>query len=559
MSKTAIATGAVSATEGILKTTNEAAVVTDLMAPFLPLISEVGAIVVEIIDLYQTAEHNKRICGSLLSRVTTAQNAVNTLKIRRLENEDLFKSKEYYKNLQKLVNVIRKIQKFIADVSQLKGLRKFMLAHSIEDEFKRLTEEFDGLMRDLNFSLAIQIQIQIEDDNKALRKDIQEMANYLHSIEGGITDNLSQINDKLDDISQLNILWQKQLLNSDEGELESAMIPYIELQDPARPVRHNKVIKKVRLGQDVAIKAKAVSKEDDKKDILGQVIILKKLKESQYICQFYGVSHDGDIMYLVTEWCEFGNLSDYYKSNGPLNWHRKSQLAVDIARGLTFLHAVSILHHDIRSENILITNHHQAKIANFTLSRGFDDATKNITPTIDNVRWMAPEKLKNKNSPYTAKCEIYSFGMLLWEIAEEKTPFQNETDILKIVNNIIEKIRPSFSHGVPIEWTKLVYQALQDSPAARPPLKNMFMILNNIYQKNLPQKSPRPPLISKLTDDELPIDDFNQLEISDNEIPDNIISIHEAINEHKKPNGDKALAWKAFKQHSEDFDEILAK
>ncbi|CAJ0827907.1 7102_t:CDS:2 [Entrophospora sp. SA101] len=477
MSKTAIAT-AVSATEGILKTTNEAAVVTDLMAPFLPLISEVGAIVVEIIDLYQTAEHNKRICGSLLSRVTTAQNAVNTLKIRRLENEDLFKSKEYYKNLQKLVNVIRKIQKFIADVSQLKGLRKFMLAHSIEDEFKRLTEEFDELMRDLNFSLAIQIQIQIEDDNKALRKDIQEMANYLHSIEGGITDNLSQINDKLDDISQLNILWQKQLLNSDEGELESAMIPYIELQDPARPVRHNKVIKKVRLGQDVAIKAKAVSKEDDKKDILGQVIILKKLKESQYICQFYGVSHDGDIMYLVTEWCEFGNLSDYYKSNGPLNWHRKSQLAVDIARGLTFLHAVSILHHDIRSENILITNHHQAKIANFTLSRGFDDATKNITPTIDNVRWMAPEKLKNKNSPYTAKCEIYSFGMLLWEIAEEKTPFQNETDILKIVNNIIEKIRPSFSHGVPIEWTKLVYQA---------------------------------------------------------------------------------LAWKAFKQHSEDFDEILAK
>ena len=177
MSKTAIATGAVSATEGILKTTNEAAVVTDLMAPFLPLISEVGAIVVEIIDLYQTAEHNKRICGSLLSRVTTAQNVVNTLKIRRLENEDLFKSKEYYKNLQKLVNVIRKIQKFIADVSQLKGLRKFMLAHSIEDEFKRLTEEFDGLMRDLNFSLAIQIQIQIEDDNKALRKDIQEMAN----------------------------------------------------------------------------------------------------------------------------------------------------------------------------------------------------------------------------------------------------------------------------------------------------------------------------------------------------------------------------------------------
>nr|CAG8583689.1 7638_t:CDS:2 [Entrophospora candida] len=464
-SKAQIASGSVNVTVDVLKATSkEAAVVVDALAPFLPLIAEVAAIVAEIINLYQTAEHNKRICGSLLSRVTTAENAVNILKIRRLENEDLFKSKQYYKDFQKLVNVIKKIQKFIADVSQLNGLRKFLLAHSIEDGFKRLTDEFDGLMRVLNFSLAIQTQIQVEDDNKALR---------------GIADKLSQINDKLDDISQLNILWQKQLLNSDEGELRSAKIPFTELHDPPQPVRRGKVIKKVRLGEDVAIKAKPVSKEDDKKDILGQVIILKKLKESQFICQFYGVSQDGDIMYLVTEWCEFGNLTEYHKLNGPLNWHHKSQLAVDIARGLTFLHAVSILHHDIRSENILITNHCQAKIANFTL--------------------------------------------------------------------------------IPIEWSKLVYQvALQDSPTARPPLKNMFMTLNDIYHRYLPQTSPRPALISKLTDDELPIDDINQLEI-DNEIPDNIISIHEAINEHKKQNGDKALAWNAFKQHSEDFDDILAK
>ncbi|CAJ0766214.1 24509_t:CDS:2 [Entrophospora sp. SA101] len=442
-SKAEIASGSVNVTVDVLKATSkEAAVVVDALAPFLPLISEVGAIVAEIIDLYQTAEHNKRICGSLLSRVTTAENAVNILKIRRLENEDLFKSKQYYKDFQKLVNVIKKIQKFIADVSQLNGLRKFLLAHSIEDGFKRLTDEFDGLMRVLNFSLAIQTQIQVEDDNKALRKDIEEMTNAR-----GIADKLSQINDKLDDISQLNILWQKQLLNSDEDELRSAKIPFTELHDPPQPVRRGKVIKKVRLGEDVAIKAKPVSKEDDKKDILGQVIILKKLKESQFICQFYGVSQDGDII----------------------------------------------------------------------------------------------------------------FGMLLWEIAEEKIPFQNEMDILKIVNNVIDKIRPSFSLGVPIEWSKLVYQvALQDSPTARPPLKDMFMTLNDIYHRYLPQTSPRPALISKLTDDELPIDDINQLEI-DNEIPDNIISIHEAINEHKKQNGDKALAWNAFKQHSEDFDDILAK
>ena len=95
----------------------EAAVVADTLAPFIPLIGEITQLVSDIINLYQTAEHNKRICGSLLSRATTAETAVNMLKIRRLENEEVFKSKEYYKNFQKLVTIIGKIKTFIEEVS----------------------------------------------------------------------------------------------------------------------------------------------------------------------------------------------------------------------------------------------------------------------------------------------------------------------------------------------------------------------------------------------------------------------------------------------------------
>jgi serine/threonine protein kinase len=164
------------------------------------------------------------------------------------------------------------------------------------------------------------------------------------------------------------------------------------------------------MGEEVAIKEKILGNDERKlmNDILSQVVILKKLKESQYILQFYGIAQDANAMYMVTEWCEYGNLQEYYQDYGPLDWHVKTQLAVDIARGLTFLHTVAILHHDIRSENILITIHHQAKLANFTLSRGFNDPTKNMMPTIDTVRWMAPEKLKDhRKNPYTSKCEIY--------------------------------------------------------------------------------------------------------------------------------------------------------
>src|SRR5215213_2796434 len=81
----------------------EGSKVTDSILPFMPLIAEVSRMVSDIIQIYQTAEHNKRICGSLLSRATAVETAVKNLEIRRLENESLFKSKEYYKNFQRLI------------------------------------------------------------------------------------------------------------------------------------------------------------------------------------------------------------------------------------------------------------------------------------------------------------------------------------------------------------------------------------------------------------------------------------------------------------------------
>ncbi|KAF0475613.1 kinase-like protein [Gigaspora margarita] len=541
------------------------AVVADVIVPFVPLISEIASIVNEIITLYQTAEHNKRICGSLLSRATAAQTAVNNLEIRRAENEDLFKSKEYYKNFQKLVNVIVKIKIFIEDVSQIKGLRRFLASKSIEDEFKTLTEDFDGLMRVLNFTMAVQNQIQMDEDRKVLKHDISEMTKYLREIEGGITnitDNMTQINSKLDDITQLNLAWQKKLLNNDENIFESALIKMTDLYDPPESVKRGKISKKSLNYDDVAVKEKFLESNDQDliKDILSQVVILKKLKESQYILQFFGIVQDGNVMYMVTEWCEYGNLQDFYRGYGPLNWFQKSSIAVDIVRGLTFLHTVSILHHDIRSENILITIHQQAKIANFTLSRGFNDPTKNVLPTIEMVRWMAPEKLSDhEKNPYTIKCEIYSFGMLLWEIAEEKIPFENERDILEIRNLIlIKKVRPSFSIGVPIEYSKISYQSMQDSPNARPALKNIFLTLYSLYQKNQPKSSPR-PIMRMPTDDDLPDVDPNELSLDDLTLNLNVLSMKEAIAEHRKKNCDKLKVWDSFKVHAEEFGDITAR
>src|SRR5688572_6970910 len=98
---------------------------------FLPLISEVSSTFNEIVDVYQSAEHNKRISGIILDRTQVAGAAVKNLKNRRDQNVDFF-TKENYFHLQKLIVLIRRMRKFIEETSQLKGLSKYIRAKSIE-------------------------------------------------------------------------------------------------------------------------------------------------------------------------------------------------------------------------------------------------------------------------------------------------------------------------------------------------------------------------------------------------------------------------------------------
>lgn len=89
--------------------------------------------------------------------------------------------------------------------------------------------------------------------------------------------------------------------------------------------------------------------------IKEQITILTRIKDINEIIKFYG-------LFIITEWAEFGNLKEFY-ANHEININQKLSFALDIARGLNFLSAVSILHHDIRTENILITIQQNATLS----------------------------------------------------------------------------------------------------------------------------------------------------------------------------------------------------
>ena len=85
----------------------------------------------------------------------------------------------------------------------------------------------------------------------------------------------------------------------------------------------------------------------------------------------------------------------------------ESSLLSRSLEALAYIQSATILHHDVRSDNVIITSHEQAKLANFGLSRFVRDSTKNVSRLREQVRYMAPEKLENEKHRYDFKCEVY--------------------------------------------------------------------------------------------------------------------------------------------------------
>ncbi|PKK72915.1 kinase-like protein [Rhizophagus irregularis] len=427
--------------------------VTNTVVPFskfIPLTTEVANLLDQIMELYHSAEHNKRICGALIDSVSAAESAIRNLKIRSEQNENFFNQKKLIL-LQTLINNIHQIKRFVEEVGQLKRLIKYAPVKSIEKKFKELCGDFDSNAAALNFANTVDSRNQAKNDKNALRQDMDYLIKYIDEILRGMT-NINK---------------------------------YEDTSDEARGNKIRKCVNK-KNGEIVGFKCIADEKDNEgsMNSVKDQIFILEKLLVCDNISKFYGVIYDEVRWYLITEWAELGNLKEYY-NNYNFDVKKKLRFAADIARGLNFLRAIKIVHRDIRAENILITANEIAKIANFKSSRTFDRKTKELSAIQETVRYLAPEMLGQRKVKYTTRCEVYSFGILLWEIAEQKTPYENYNDILKITDLVVrQKYREPFSlsNCLPKKYQEIAKEAVEHDPSYRPRFSKIFTTLQELYK-----------------------------------------------------------------------------
>ena len=225
-----------------------------------------------------------------------------------------------------------------------------------------------------------------------------------------------------------------------------------------------------KLDRCVAIKFLSASQavtEKDRTRFIYEARAASALEHSN-ICAIYEIDETTDGQLFLVMPCYEGTPLNEKIEKGPLPLNEAIDIAIQIADGLQAAHEKGIVHRDIKSSNIFITQKGQVKIMDFGLARspGMTQVTKTGT-TVGTVPYMSPEQAQGVKVDH--RTDIWSLGAVLYEMIAGKRPFEavyEQAVVYKIINVDPEPLT-ALRTGIPMELERTVMKAMEKDPAAR--------------------------------------------------------------------------------------------
>lgn len=232
--------------------------------------------------------------------------------------------------------------------------------------------------------------------------------------------------------------------------------------------------KHIHTNQEVAIKKINISLSDKNivQNIKSEIAIMKTLTHPNIVKLYEEIYDEYNNIYLIMEYCKGGNLSEFL-NNKPLKEKYVLKFMKQIADATKYLYFHNIIHRDIKPHNILITSNDHIKLTDFGFAKSFQSGEEKLNQTIcGSPIYMAPEIIKSNY--YTIKTDLWSIGIILYEMIIGKKPFKARTHLELIHKIDTTPVLIPIAIMISNECRDLIERLLQRNPDKRIGWKEFF-------------------------------------------------------------------------------------
>ncbi|KAL8106722.1 hypothetical protein AgCh_023470 [Apium graveolens] len=211
-----------------------------------------------------------------------------------------------------------------------------------------------------------------------------------------------------------------------------------------------------------------------------EIDIMRKLRHPNVLL-FMGAVYSQKKIAMVTEYLPRGSLfKALHKNNQSLDIKRRLRMALDVARGMNYLHHRNppIVHRDLKTSNLLVDKNWNVKVGDFGLSKLKHATFLTAKSGRGTPQWMAPEVLRNE--PSNEKSDVFSFGVILWELMTQAIPWSdlNPLQVVGVVGFMDRRL--DIPDALDPRISSLIEDCWQSNPGNRPSFKDIIKIMANL-------------------------------------------------------------------------------